>query len=86
MSKDVTFHINNEAYTINIGEDEDDLLENSIKKFLSTDDPLTTKEVLLAYLRRTQEFVNFQKDIEEQIDALPTIAKQTPNLEKLKPQ
>ena len=83
MSKDVTFHINNEAYTINLGDDPDGFLENSIKKFLSTDEPLTTKEVLLAYLRRTQEFVNFQRDIEDEINVLPTIEKMKPNLEKL---
>lgn len=86
MSKDVTFHINNEAYTINLGDDPDDFLENSIKKFLSTDDPLTTKEVLLAYLRRTQEFVNFQRDIQNEINALPTLDSMKPNLEKLKPE
>jgi len=86
LSKDVTFHINNEAYTINLGDDTDDLLESSIKKFLSTDKPLTTKEVLLAYLRRTQEFVNFQRELEHEIDSLPTIDKMKPNLEKLKPE
>jgi hypothetical protein len=84
LSKDVTFHINNEAYTINLGDDHDGFLEECIKKFLSTDEPLTTKEVLLAYLRRTQEFVNFQREIENEINSLPTIEKLKPNLEKLK--
>ncbi len=80
MSKDITFHINNEAYSINLGEDSDDQLELSIKKFLSVEDPLTTKDLLLAYLRRTQEFVNFQNEVEKQIHMLPTLE----NLEELK--
>jgi hypothetical protein len=80
LSKDITFHINNEAYSINLGEDRDDQLELSIKKFLSVEDPLTTKDLLLAYLRRTQEFVNFQNEVEKQIHMLPTLE----NLEELK--
>ncbi len=66
--KTITFHINHSAYTINIGEDVDNKLENSLKKFLSTDKNLTTEELLLAYLRKTQEYVAFEEKLQDIID------------------
>ncbi len=66
--KNITFHINHSAYTINIGEDSDNKLEESLKKFLSTDKNLTTQEVLLAYLQKTQEHVAFEEKLKDIID------------------
>ncbi|MEA3383476.1 MAG: hypothetical protein U9Q20_02215 [Campylobacterota bacterium] len=73
--KNITFHINNAAYTINIGPDIDGTLEKGLKKFLSTDKNLTTEDVLLAYLQKTQEQVSFENKLEEIIQIIPSLEK-----------
>lgn len=57
------------AYTINV----DEALEPDISKFLSIEEHMNTQDLLLAYIRRTQEFHNFKKDIEEISNKLPKI-------------
>lgn len=66
--KKITFHINNSAYTIDIGEDVNNKLEAGLKKFLSTDKNLTTEALLLAYLQKTQEHVEFEEKLQYIID------------------
>ena len=68
--KEITFHINNSAYTVDIGPDLDNEVENGLKKFLEIDKPISTQELLLAYLRKTQELIYFKKDIENQVEDL----------------
>jgi len=75
MSKTVTFYINHEAYTIDIGDDHDNAISEGIQKFLTTDKNLTTKDLLLAYVRKTEELINFEREIQRSIYALPTIEK-----------
>jgi len=71
--KNITFHINNEAYTIDIGEDPKNHLRDGLKRFLTTDKNISTMELLLAYLRKSQELVNLEEDIEQEILKLPTL-------------
>lgn len=71
--KDITFHINNEAYTVDIGDDYDDKLQNGLKKFLTTDKNISTAELLLAYLRKSQELVNFEREVKEEITKIPSL-------------
>ena len=66
-NKTLTFHINNFAYTIDIGPDLNGEVQEEITKFLDLDKEITTKELLLAYLRRTYEFIAFKKDVQTQI-------------------
>jgi hypothetical protein len=73
--KNITFHINNEAYVLDIGADKDDKLEKGLKKFLTTEKNLSTAELLLAYLRKTQELVTFEQSIEEELKKLPDLKK-----------
>jgi hypothetical protein len=68
--KEITFHINNYAYTVDIGPDIDDEVENGLKRFLEFNKDITTQELLLAYLRKTQELINFKKGIENQVQDL----------------
>ena len=75
--KELTFHINNYAYTIKLGDDPNNTLEKALKKFLSTEKNLTIEDVLLAYLNKTQEFITFQ-------EKLQTIMMTIPSLEKYK--
>ncbi len=65
--KSLTFHINNMAYTINI----DTSLEKDITKYLDTNRNMSTKELLLAYLRMTQEFNNFKEEVTKISQKLP---------------
>ncbi len=71
--KSITFHINNEAYTIDIGTDSDNMLNNGLKKFLTTEKNLSTAELLLAYLRKSQELVALEHEIQDELKKLPTL-------------
>ena len=73
MNKNITFHINNEAYTIDIGEDLNNHLQEGLKKFLSTEKNLDTSELLLAYLRKSQELVTLEEQIKEELLQVPTL-------------
>lgn len=73
MNKNITFHINNEAYTIDIGKDPNNHLRDSLKKFLTTDKNLSTAELLLAYLRKSQELVTLEEEIQEELLRVPTL-------------
>ena len=61
MTKDLTFHINNKAYTIS-GDEE---LERELCKYLDTDKNNDTKSLLLAYLKLNQEYRTFRKEVED---------------------
>lgn len=71
--KNITFHINNAAYTINLGLDIDGRLEKELKKFLSTDKNLTIEDVLLAYLKKTQEHVQYENKLSDIMNTIPSI-------------
>jgi len=71
--KSITFHINNEAYTIDIGADPDNTLRDGLKKFLTTDKNLSTAELLLAYLRKSQELATLEEDIQQELFKLPSL-------------
>ena len=61
MTKDLTFHINNKAYTIS-GDEE---LEKELCKYLDTDKNNDTKSLLLAYLKLNQEYRTFRKEVDD---------------------
>jgi len=73
LNKSITFHINNEAYTIDIGEDPNNYLRDGLKKFLTTEKNLSTAELLLAYLRKSQELVTLEDEIKEELLQVPTL-------------
>jgi len=73
LNKNITFHINNEAYTIDIGQDPENHLRDGLKKFLTTEKNLSTAELLLAYLRKSQELVTLEEQIEEELLQVPTL-------------
>ena len=61
MKKKHTFHINNMAYSINIDEN----LEYEISHFLPKNKNITTQELLLAYIKKSQEILNLKQDLEK---------------------
>jgi len=69
-NKEITFHINNRAYTVNIGSDLDEKVINGIKKYLNIDKNLVIEDLLLAYLQKTQELIYIEKNIENQLYTL----------------
>jgi len=73
LNKDITFHLNNEAYTIDIGKDPQNHLRDGLKKFLTTEKNLSTAELLLAYLRKSQELVTLEEEIQEELLRVPTL-------------
>lgn len=61
MNKEVTFHINNMAYTVNV----DDDIYKELTKYLDVNKNNDIKELLVAYLRLSQEYHVFKKDVED---------------------
>lgn len=61
MNKDITFHINNMAYTINVTLD----MEKELTKFLDLNKNNDTKDLLAAFIRITQEYSTFKDDVNQ---------------------
>ncbi|AXX89617.1 hypothetical protein [Arcobacter suis] len=61
MNKEVTFHINNMAYTINVDEN----IYKELSKYLNLEKNNDTRDLLAAYIRLSQEYNVFKKDIED---------------------
>ena len=61
MTKEITFHINNMAYTINI----DESMQKDIGKYLDLNKNNDTKDLLAAYIRVIQEYTVFKNDVEK---------------------
>ena len=61
MNKEVTFHINNMAYTINVGEK----IYKELSKYLDLSKNNDTRDLLAAYIRLSQEYNIFKKDVED---------------------
>lgn len=60
-SKEVTFHINNMAYTVNVDEN----IFKELTKYLDLNKNNDIKDLLVAYLRLSQEYHVFKKDVED---------------------
>jgi len=61
VSKEITFHINNMAYTINV----DETMEKELTKYLDLEKNNDTRDLLAAYIRITQEYSTFKNDVEQ---------------------
>ncbi len=60
-SREVTFHINNMAYTVNV----DDCIYKELSKYLKLDKNNDIKDLLIAYLRLSQDYHVLKKDVED---------------------
>ena len=60
-SKEITFHINNMAYTINV----DEKIYKELSKYLDLSKNNDTRDLLAAYIRLSQEYNIFKKDVED---------------------
>ena len=61
MNKEVTFHINNMAYTIT----DDEKIHKELSKYLDLGKNNDTRDLLAAYIRLSQEYNTFQKNVED---------------------
>ncbi len=74
MDNSITFHIRNEAYTVNLGDDIDaPLLRKELLKFLNEDRNVDTKDLLTAYIRKSQELLQYKKEISRLSSKLPDV-------------
>jgi hypothetical protein len=61
VNKDITFHINNMAYTISVTPS----MEKELTKYLDLEKSNDTKDLLAAYIRITQEYSTFKDDVDQ---------------------
>lgn len=66
MNNEITFYINNMAYTIPVDGD----MEEQLTKYLDLSKNNDTKDLLAAYIRITQEYSRFKGDVEKISDKL----------------
>lgn len=69
MKKELTFHIDNLAYSFNV---EDDLKTNLLK-YINVEKNISTSELLLAYIRMAQEHTNLENELENLSSQLPPL-------------
>ena len=70
----ITFHIRNEAYAINLGNDIDaPILKEELLKFMPEDQNVDIKDLLTAYIRKSQEFIQYKKQLQEISLKLPNV-------------
>ena len=74
-SKSLKFPINHKFYTVDVGIDTDNAIEDGIKKFLDLDTNLSTQDILLAYIQKTHELVELEKSLQEVSDIIENISK-----------
>lgn len=69
MENKLTFHINNMAYTIEV----EDILVEELTKYLDLNKNNSTKDLLAAYIRMTQEHAILKKELELLSDKIPNL-------------
>ena len=75
MSK-LIFYINNEAFTIDLKEESNNQLEVSLQNSLPTDRTITTKDLLLAYIHKSQKLLTLENEIQNELIKLEKVLKQ----------
>ena len=61
----MTFHINHKAYTVDIGNDENNQMKEGISKFIDLNSNIDTSELLLAYIKKTHELIQLENSLED---------------------
>jgi len=69
-NKKITFYINNEAYTVNIGPDKDGAFQDELTKLVPTQRNINTKELLAAYIKQSHQLVKYNSELEKLLDKL----------------
>lgn len=66
MNREITFYIDNLAYTFNV----DESMERQLTKYLDPTKNNKTQDLLAAYVRISQEHLKFKDDVEKISDKL----------------
>lgn len=61
--KIIHFNINHKVFSVNIGLDKDNQIEDGIKKFIDPKDSLTVQDILMAYIKKTHELVEYERSL-----------------------
>ena len=64
-NKKIDFHINHKVFSVDIGEDKNNRIERGIVKFLDINKNLNIQDVLLAFIQKTNELVELEKQLME---------------------
>jgi len=75
MSK-LIFYINNEAFTIDLKEESNNQLKESLQNSLPLDRTITTQDLLLAYIHKSQELLSLENRIQNELIKLENVLKQ----------
>ena len=59
------FHINHKAYSVDIGEDKDHKIKKGIEEFLELNKNIDTRDLLLAYIKKTYQLVQLENSLED---------------------
>jgi hypothetical protein len=73
MSKKITFYINNELYTINLGEDKKGIFKDELEKLIPTNRNIKTKELLAAFIQQTYKIIQYEDELDIIVESLPDI-------------
>jgi hypothetical protein len=68
--KKITFHIENAAYSIDIGADYNSEIIDGITKFLNIESHITIPQLLSAYLKKNIDFIDFEKSVKNSTTTL----------------
>ena len=74
MSK-LIFYINNEALTIDLEEESNSQLYESLKESLPIDRTITTKDLLLAFIHKSQKLITLENEIKNELLKLENVLK-----------
>jgi len=75
MSK-LIFYINNEAFTIDLKDESNNQLEECLQNSLPVDRTITTKDLLLAYIHKSQKLLTLENEIKNELLKLENVLKQ----------
>jgi hypothetical protein len=64
-SKKIDFHINQKVLTVDIGFDENNVIEDGIKKIIDLNKNLSTSDILLAFIKKTYTLVELEQSLEQ---------------------
>ena len=69
-------YVNSEAFTIGLKKESNTQLKESLENSLPIDRTITTKDLLLAYIHKSQELLSLENEIKNELNKLENILKQ----------
>jgi hypothetical protein len=70
MNNKMTFHINNQAYIVNLDIDTNGKFQNELEKLINIDKNIDTKELLTAYIQQTHRLLIYEEQLKDIVDSI----------------